>query len=113
LATQSVDKIQGLDRQTLLGIYRTMYLSRRIDDKESSSSGRTALLPDQRRGPRGDPGRGGPDAEAHHDWFTRTTAPCAHAVLGMTPLGMLIAATGAKDDPNSAVGCRPTGGIGT
>ena len=34
LATQSVDKLQGLDRQTLLGIYRTMYLSRRIDDKE-------------------------------------------------------------------------------
>ena len=34
MATQSVDKAQGLDRQTLLGIYRTMYLSRRIDDKE-------------------------------------------------------------------------------
>jgi 2-oxoisovalerate dehydrogenase E1 component len=34
LATQSVDKLQGLDRATLLHIYRTMYLSRRIDDKE-------------------------------------------------------------------------------
>src|SRR5207249_7921598 len=34
LATQSVDKLQGLDRRTLLGVYRTMYLSRRLDDKE-------------------------------------------------------------------------------
>ena len=34
MATQSIDKVQGLDRKTLLGIYRTMYLSRRIDDKE-------------------------------------------------------------------------------
>src|SRR5437764_895517 len=34
LATQSVDKLQGLDRATLLRVYRTMYLSRRIDDKE-------------------------------------------------------------------------------
>ena len=34
MATQSIDKVQGLDRKTLLGIYRTMYLSRRIDDRE-------------------------------------------------------------------------------
>ena len=34
MATQSVEKLQGLDRHTLVGIYRTMYLSRRLDDKE-------------------------------------------------------------------------------
>ena len=34
LATQSVEKQAGLDRATLLAMYRTMYLSRRIDDKE-------------------------------------------------------------------------------
>ena len=34
MATQSVDKLQGLDRPTLVGIYRTMFLSRRLDDKE-------------------------------------------------------------------------------
>jgi 2-oxoisovalerate dehydrogenase E1 component len=34
LATQSIDKLQGLDRRALTGIYRTMYLSRRIDDRE-------------------------------------------------------------------------------
>src|SRR2546425_4683191 len=34
MATQSLEKLQGLDRQTLVGIYRMMYLSRRLDDKE-------------------------------------------------------------------------------
>src|ERR1041385_7203049 len=34
LATQSLEKLQGLDRKTLIGIYRTMYTSRRVDDKE-------------------------------------------------------------------------------
>jgi 2-oxoisovalerate dehydrogenase E1 component len=29
-----MQRLQGLDRASLVGIYRTMYLSRRIDDKE-------------------------------------------------------------------------------
>ena len=32
MATPSLERLQGLDRETLLEIYRTMYLSRRIDD---------------------------------------------------------------------------------
>jgi hypothetical protein len=32
LATTTVGSLVGLDKPTLVGIYRTMYLSRRIDD---------------------------------------------------------------------------------
>jgi TPP-dependent pyruvate/acetoin dehydrogenase alpha subunit len=34
LATQSIENLEGLDRRTLLAVFRTMYLSRRVDDKE-------------------------------------------------------------------------------
>jgi len=78
LATQSVDKLQGLDRATLLHIYRTMYLSRRIDDKEIqlkrqnkiffqiSGAGHEAVLV-----------AAGKALRPSYDWFygfTRTTA---------------------------------------
>ena len=73
MATQSIDKVQGLDRETLLGIYRTMYLSRRIDDKEIQLKRQNKIFFQiSGAGPRGDPGRG------RH-------GRCARATTGSTP----------------------------
>jgi len=75
LATQSVDKLQGLDRATLLHIYRTMYLSRRLDDKEIQLKRQEQdLLPDQRGWPRSRLVAAGMALRPARTGSTRTTA---------------------------------------
>jgi 2-oxoisovalerate dehydrogenase E1 component len=103
-AVPSTDRtFEGLTRDDLVRAYRTMLLSRRIDDKEIqlknqslaffqiSGAGHEAVLT-----------AAGMHLRAAYDWFYpyyRDRALCL--TLGMTPLEMLLSAVGAKDDPNS------------
>ena len=94
---------EGLTRDELLTAYRTMLLSRKIDDKEIqlknqsqaffqiSGAGHEAVLV-----------AAGAHLRGGYDWFFpyyRDRALCL--AIGVTPLEMLLASVGAKDDPAS------------
>jgi 2-oxoisovalerate dehydrogenase E1 component len=98
-----IEKHAGLSRDTLIRLYRTMYLSRKLDDREIqlkrqnkiyfqiSSAGHEAVTATM-----------GLLLRPGTDWifpYYRDRALCL--MLGVTPLDMLLSAVGAADDPSS------------
>ncbi len=96
-------KFRGLDREVLVRLYRTMFLSRRLDDREIQLKRQNKIyFQISSAGHEGVTAAMGLLLRPGIDWiypYYRDRALCL--MLGVTPLDMLLQAVGGKDDPAS------------
>jgi len=96
-------KFRGLDRDALIRLYRTMFLSRRLDDREIQLKRQNKIyFQISSAGHEGVTAALGLLLRPGVDWlypYYRDRAFCL--MMGVTPLEMLLQAVGAKDDPSS------------
>ena len=103
-ATPGTAVFEGLDRDGLLRAYRCMLLSRKLDDKEVQLKRQSKIFFQiSGAGHEAIQVAAGIALKPAYDWFFpyyRDRALCLQ--LGVTPLGMLLAAVGSSADPSSA-----------
>src|SRR6201998_2847956 len=103
VAKLDATRFHGLDRETLIRLYRSMFLSRRLDDREIQLKRQNQIFFQiSRAGHEAVTAAAALLLRPGVDWlypYYRDRALCL--MLGVTPLETLLQAVGAKDDPSS------------